>query len=205
MDWTLAHDFTISVNFHGGAVCVSYPFDGTANGRPTYSASPDDAVIQYMSKRYASRNSAMSTNPKFTGGITNGAQWYPLYGGMADWKYVYGGNDIELTVELSLNKWPAKNTLHGYWNDNAVSLLEYFENIFTGVWGRVTRNGEPCEGYIIVTSIPQKKMKSNKQGYFFRVLKPGSYDVILECGAFSSPPSSVTVVEGTPVVVNHDF
>ena len=74
MDWTLSRHFTISINYHGGACVVSYPFDGTSNGKTAYSSSPDDDVIRYMSTIYASTNRPMATG-RFKNGITNGAAW----------------------------------------------------------------------------------------------------------------------------------
>lgn len=47
----------------------------------------------------------MSLSEEFPGGITNGASWYPIYGGMQDWNYIHAGC-FELTLEISDNKWP---------------------------------------------------------------------------------------------------
>ena len=47
-----------------------------------YSASPDDKTFILLANSYASLHPQMNTSTEFTGGITNGAAWYPLSGGM---------------------------------------------------------------------------------------------------------------------------
>eukprot|EP00008_Paramoeba_atlantica_P000421 CAMPEP_0201502918 /NCGR_PEP_ID=MMETSP0151_2-20130828/84384_1 /ASSEMBLY_ACC=CAM_ASM_000257 /TAXON_ID=200890 /ORGANISM="Paramoeba atlantica, Strain 621/1 / CCAP 1560/9" /LENGTH=357 /DNA_ID=CAMNT_0047896541 /DNA_START=1460 /DNA_END=2533 /DNA_ORIENTATION=+ len=199
MNWTLYHNFILSISFHGGDCVVSYPFDGTENGRTENSPSPDVEVIEYIAKKYATTNPGMMSNRHFRKGVTNGAAWYPLYGGMADWKYLEGHGVIEMTVELSKKKWPTPSSLAGYWDDNRVSMLTYLENVFTGIWGRISLDDEPCpNGKVLVDGI-SFHMPANDEGYFYRVLAPGDYKVSFSCHGRISDPFDVTVIDLEPV------
>ena len=61
---------------------------------------------------------------RFTDGISNGAAWSSLSGGMQDYNYVRS-NCYEVTVELGCRKFPNDNDLSMYWNDNRKSLLRF--------------------------------------------------------------------------------
>jgi hypothetical protein len=66
---------------------------------------------------------------KFNDGITNGAAWYVIDGGMQDWSYAYT-SDMEVTIELGCNKYPDQNDLKSYWDDNKGALLAYITQVF---------------------------------------------------------------------------
>lgn len=58
------------------------------------SIAPDDDVLKHISLAYASNHAKMSrgvacksATPSFQNGITNGAAWYPLTGGMQVYFY----------------------------------------------------------------------------------------------------------------------
>ena len=72
----------------------------------------------------------------FRNGITNGAQWYDVPGGMQDFNYVHS-NDFEITVELTCCKYPTANKLISEWRNNKESLLKYMELVHSGVKGLV--------------------------------------------------------------------
>jgi hypothetical protein len=66
---------------------------------------------------------------KFNDGITNGAAWYVIDGGMQDWSYAYT-SDMEVTIELGCNKYPDQTDLKSYWDDNKGALLAYITQVF---------------------------------------------------------------------------
>src|SRR5689334_6059350 len=61
--------------------------------------------------------------------------WYVLYGGMQDWNYLYV-SDFEITIELSMDKYPSANQLPDYWNQNREAMVAYLMLVHTGVKGR---------------------------------------------------------------------
>ena len=90
MDWITRNPFVLSANLHGGAVVASYPFDDSPQHRTSglYSAAPDDRTFKYLAQTYARSHREMHKNIRctaadnFPGGITNGAAWYDVPGGM---------------------------------------------------------------------------------------------------------------------------
>lgn len=70
----------------------------------------------------------MFPNERFNGGITNGAKWYTVTGGMQDWNYLVAGC-MEITLEIGCYKFPYANELPKYWMDNREALLTYIEQV----------------------------------------------------------------------------
>ena len=87
MQWSEQHNFILSANMHTGALVVNYPFDGPNSG--SYSACPDDDIFVDLALTYSENHQDMYTESPFSQGITNGAQWYALFGGLQDWSYVW--------------------------------------------------------------------------------------------------------------------
>jgi carboxypeptidase D len=97
----------------------------------------------------------MSKSKEFVGGITNGAAWYPLYGGMQDWNYLHG-ECLELTLEINEEKWPPASQISRIWNQHRLSILELVAStIKSGVHGRVVSavTGQPLAATISVNDI----------------------------------------------------
>ena len=66
-----------------GALVANYPWDGSEDRGTHYEACPDDAAYVHLARLYAGAHAKMAApGGEFPQGITNGAAWYPLWGGM---------------------------------------------------------------------------------------------------------------------------
>ena len=64
----------------------------------------------------------------FIDGITNGASWSSLSGGMQDYNYVHS-NCFEITLELGCDRFPKGTELEKYWHDNKKALVELTQQV----------------------------------------------------------------------------
>lgn len=99
MKLIVENPFVLSGNLHGGSVVASYPFDDTPSGQSAYSKTPDDSVFRSLATVYARNHATMKTGnvcpeDNFPGGITNGAEWYSVEGGMEDFNYLHSNVNI---------------------------------------------------------------------------------------------------------------
>ncbi len=203
MAWGTSHRSSLSANFHGGSVVANYPYDGTPSGASVYSLSPDDSLWVSVARTYADSNPTMkasNSDPSFTNGICNGADWYDINGGMQDWNYVYKGGR-ELTLEISTVKWPAGSQLPQFWSDNRESMLAYLERAGQGIRGivRDAATGQPLQATIRVVGSARDTFTDPDVGDFHRVLLPGSYALeVSSAGHASARIDEVVVAANAP-------
>jgi len=200
IDWVFSQPFVLSANFHDGAVVANYPYDDSDLPSGQESVTPDDKTFVAISRLYASKHTNMHQgkglceDDDFPNGITNGAKWYIVEGGMQDFNYLYS-NCFEITIELSCCKYPPRKELLTQWNYNKEALLSYMEAVQTGVRGIVTdEEGRPLpNANIEVSGISGKNITTSYFGEYWRLLTPGNY-----CIRASSPDESL--VSGWEVI-----
>ncbi|KAK7391212.1 hypothetical protein VNO78_19624 [Psophocarpus tetragonolobus] len=204
MNWLRDMRFTASAAFHGGALVANYPWDGTEDKRTKYQGCPDDDVFRFMSSIYSHSHYNMSSSKEFLGGITNGAAWYPLYGGMQDWNYIHAGC-FELTLEISDNKWPSAAELPILWRYNKMSMLNLVASLVkTGVHGRIYSSGDgrPLPGSITVSGINYTVKAGKTLGDYHRILAPREkYIVVATMPGYKSKNTTIWLDEG-PVTLD---
>jgi hypothetical protein len=205
MQWSAANSFVLSANFHTGERVVNYPYDEDGRGS-TDSPTPDDLLIEALSRRYALNNPAIRENPDFPpDGISNGAAWYAIYGGMQDWNYRYTGC-IEVTIEIWDQDHPSDTLFPQFWEDNREAMLRYLEGVHTGVRGIITdaETGEPVYARVLVTGNSQPVFSDPDIGDYYRLLLPGAYT--LTCAADGYRPAAIDVtVPDTAAAVVRDI
>ena len=111
----------------------------------------------------------------FPDGVTNGADWYIVKGGLQDYNYIYT-NCMEITLELTCVKFPDKGVLQAEWDNNKESLLSYLEVAKGGVRGLVEEEGgEGVEGARVRVEGLEKHVVTSDRGEYWRLLTTGTY------------------------------
>ncbi|HEY6906439.1 MAG TPA: M14 family zinc carboxypeptidase, partial [Ignavibacteriaceae bacterium] len=195
---TLAEEnhFVLSVNFHGGAEVVNYPWD-------TWSRlHPDDTWWQMISHLYA--DTAQANSPAgymsgFNDGITNGYAWYRVTGGRQDF-FTYFHHGREVTIEISNTKTPNASLLPAYWYYNKESFLDFMENTYYGVRGIVTDTlGNPVKAKIEIAShdFDNSEVYSDSlTGAYYRMIAAGTYTITFSAeNYFSQTINDVQVID----------
>lgn len=201
MNFTSNRYFTLSANFHGGSVVANYPWDGN-QGRQSgkYTGTDDDDVFRHISLTYSEAHTTMHLGTEFANGITNGADWYVLYGGMQDWNYIMCGT-MEITLELSDTKYPSSSQLGMFWDQNRNAMLAYMEQVHTGFKGTVTNaQGTPLAATVKVQGRDHTSRTDPEHGDYYRLTRPGTYTVTASAKGYKDQTIVVNVPAsaGTP-------
>lgn len=196
MNFLKAHSFTLNANFHGGAQVFNYPYDSNGNGYADYARAPDDALFIAVANAYAHTNSDL-LNGGWPGGITNGDDWYEVYGGIQDWSYRYLGQ-VSATVELYNTKRPSTTLLPARWNNNRQSMLDYVATAQWGIRGivRDVTTGAPLFAKVTIAGNTQPVFTDPDLGDYHRMTLPGTYTVTVQAPGYLARTFSNVVVSG---------
>ncbi|XP_072157235.1 carboxypeptidase D isoform X2 [Bemisia tabaci] len=213
-EWTSKIQFVLSGGLHGGALVASYPFDNTPNSMfqsysSTPSLTPDDDVFKHLALTYSRNHPTMNQGlsckpgtPSFNQGITNGAAWYPLTGGMQDFNYVWYGC-MEVTLELSCCKYPPATELPKLWEENRLSLVKFLAEAHRGVHGFVMdEHGNPVEKASLKVKGRDVGFQTTKYGEFWRILLPGIYKLEVYADDYVPREVDFMVVDQHPTLLN---
>ncbi|GLH03804.1 Carboxypeptidase D [Gryllus bimaculatus] len=173
------------------------------------SLTPDDDVFRHLALTYASNHPVMARGaacrsgaPAFAHGITNGAAWYPLTGGMQDFNYVWYGC-MEVTLELSCCKFPPASDLPKFWEENRMALVKFLGEAHRGVSGFVTDDGgNPVARAALKVKGRDVGFQTTKYGEFWRILLPGVYKLEVYADGFLPKEVDFMVVEQHPTLLN---
>lgn len=195
MAFQATRNFSLSANFHGGTIVANYPWDAK------YEKFPLDGLVQELSLAYADLNPEMHASSEFGHGITNGAAWYIVEGGMQDWSYIWY-NDLQITIELSYTKWPSYSDIAGFYKSNRASMLRYMGLVHQGAGIKFAN--KTTKGTVAIKDGAGRALGSYgfRNGEFYKVLEAGTYIFDVTAGATKK---SVTVTVKDDISPNGNY
>lgn len=202
MNYSLQEDFDLSINLHTGAEVCNYPWDTWKENERRH---PDTEWFISLCQEFVSQVRNVGGQNYFSdvtySGITNGGDWYKIYGSRQDWQNWYT-KARELTLEISTTKTPSSNLLPLYWNKLKDGLISFISNSLTGVEGVIKdiNNQETIENATIeVENIDYDSLftYSNNQGYYFRALLPGNYQIKISAQGYNDTIVNINIEDNT--------
>lgn len=120
---------------------------------------------------------------------------------MQDYNYLKHGC-IDVTIELTCCKYPKASELENIWEDNKMSLIEYLKQANKGVKGIVKfANGIPAKFVTVKIDSRAPYFKTNKNGEYYRILLPGTYNLELLFGCSRVYKSKIKITEEQELLV----
>lgn len=205
MNFLKGHNFTLSANFHAGEEVVNYPWDRWERRHP------DDEWFYRISRIYADTVHAHSVPGYMTfmeNGVTNGWDWYDVYGGRQDY-VTYDLQGREVTIELDDTKLTPAASLNTLWEYNRRSLLAYLGNALYGIHGKVTSSitGEPLPAKVFIpdhdTDTDNSHIYSDTlTGNFVRLTAAGTWPLQFTAQGYKSKIVNVMVENDVRVQID---
>lgn len=185
INWLPMFNFVLSANLHGGAMVANYPYDEHLDPsvESGLSLCPDDDTFKFLALTYSRSHMDMALKQGmecreelFVNGITNGAAWYSVSGGMQDYNYLKHGI-FELTLEIGCCKFPLSSELSTFWLKNKDALVNFLMEVHHGVKGLVTdESNQTIQGVkLCIQGRESVPFMSRYNGEYFRILMPGTY------------------------------
>ena len=205
-EWMMAfaqqQRFTMAADFHGGAEVINYPWDNT------YTLHADDAWFQMISHEYADLTHEVQENymTDYQNGVTNGAQWYMIGGGLQD--YLCGYTQCRaISIHCSYTKLPSPSQMPTFWYRNKESLFALMNQCLYGIHGKVidAENNQPIEGATIRLmghDDQYSTVSTYSDGFFHRPVKGGTYTLKITKHGYNPYEEEVTVADGEAVNIN---
>lgn len=179
-------NFVMSANTHAGAEVFNYPWDRWVTRHA------DNDWWQLVAHEYADTAqyfSSISYMVGFDDGTTNGYDWYSVTGGRQDYMN-YFQHCRETTIEQSTIKMVSASQLTNYWDYNKNSLLNYLKQVTYGFKGRIIdfETSAPLLGNLEIENhdMHHSDVFSNADGYYFRPIKSGVYNLIFSADGYET-------------------
>jgi hypothetical protein len=187
MKFQASRRFSLSANFHGGTIVANYPWDSKYDLHPL-----NDFAIE-LSKDYAELNPDMHSSSEFKDGITNGAAWYVVRGGMQDWSYFWH-DDLQITLEVSHTKYPRYADIPGFYRSNRDSMFNFMKQVHMGGGFKFARKNVSGTVRIKQTSPVVKDLGSYafSGSEFYKVLPEGQYTFTVDADEATQDVSIVS-------------
>ena len=177
MKFQAERNFSLSANFHGGSMVVNYPWDST------YERHPFNDLLIDLSLAYSHACTEMYSSRRFSQGITNGADWYLVRGGMQDWSSFWY-DDLQLTIEVSDIKYPQYSQIESFWQGQNESMVNLMKKAHQGAGFRMQdKNARGAvrieQTYPITRDLGTFRYQ---RGEYYKILEIGKYRMTLDNG-----------------------